>query len=145
MTTVSEAIEFDAFLPTENYVLDITQNGKDTGWKITLGGPEHPKAVAFADKQVRRNMEEGKRVRMALASGADLPDDEKEPDAVRRENIGWIVARIVDWTPIKVGGKVYAFSDDAAAELLVRPAFGFALTQIKRALDAEGRFTKRSA
>lgn len=143
MTT--DVVDFDAFLPTEDFVLDVMQDGKRTGWQITLGGPEHPKAVAFADAQLRQGLERARLARLALANGSELPAEQKEPDEARRENVAWMVARIIHWTPIRVGGKEYPFSDDAAFDLLTRPTFGGVVRQISKALEIEARFLKRSA
>lgn len=141
----AEVVDFDAFLPTEVFVLEVIQGEKKTGWLITLGGPEHPKAVAFADAQLRQGLEKARQARLALASGVEPAVEQKEPDEVRRENIAWMVARIVGWTPIRVGGKEYPFSDEAAFDLLTRPTFGGVVRQISRVLETEARFTRRSA
>lgn len=146
MKLESEAVDITAFVPTEETVLDIlTQDGKPTGWKWTLCAPSHPKAVAFADVQARRNLHKQKLIEQAQINGKKYHSEENTPEEARRENVGWIIARVIDFTPVKLFGETYTFSDKAAEDLLIKPELGFVLTQVSEALNADKLFTKTSA
>ena len=141
--TKIEAVDFTAFLPTESYVLDIlSPAGKPTGWKWELAAVNHDKTVAFAEAEARRALDLAKAAREAQYNGRPLPSEERTPDQARRENMRWVVARVLSWTPVRIAGETFEFSDKATEDLLVRPEMGHVLTQITRALGDEARFTK---
>ncbi|MER8762894.1 hypothetical protein [Mesorhizobium sp. M0968] len=138
--------DITSFVPTENTVLPIlTQDGRPTGWKWTLCAPGNPKAVAFADDQARRNLHKQKLIEQAQVNGKKYQSEENTPEQARRENVGWIIARVIDFTPVKLFGEVYTFSDKTAEDLLIKPELGFVLTQVSEALNADKLFTKTSA
>ncbi|TIM07614.1 hypothetical protein [Mesorhizobium sp.] len=146
MKTETEVADITALLLTEDSILEImTPDGKPTGWKITLAGPAHPKVVAFADDQQRRNLHKAKLVEQAQVNGKKYQAEEKTTDENRRENIRWIVARIATWSPVKVGGVVHEFTDKVAEDLLIKPEMGAVLSQIAEAINEDRRFTKPSA
>ncbi|NGO50425.1 hypothetical protein [Allomesorhizobium camelthorni] len=146
MKTDNDAVDLDSFLPTEDSVLEImSQDGRPTGWKITLAGPSHTKVIAFADAQTRRNLHKAKLIEQAQVNGKKYQAEEKTPDEQRRENTRWVIARILEWTPVKIGGVVHEFSDKAAEDLLIKPEMGWAYLQIAEAINEDKRFTKPSA
>lgn len=64
---------------------------------------------------------------------------------MRRENVANVVSAIVGWTPVRIGGETFEFSDKRAIELLVRPDMGWALEQIAKVQADDGIFAKVSA
>lgn len=144
MKTEAEAVDISAFLPVEDTILDIlAADGRPTGWKVTLGGPSHPKATAFAEAMSKRSLHKARMIEQAQVNGRKYQAEDRTADEVRRENAQWVISRIVDWTPIKIAGDVIAFSDKAAEDLLIRPDMAWAYVQIVEALNSEKLFTKR--
>lgn len=145
MTTT--VLDLDAILPTQDHVLDIVSlAGQSTGWKWTLAPRSHPKAVAYAEAEAQRDIDRAKVIREAQFNGVRYDgNDARTPDSARRENVQWIVARVLDFTPVKIGGEVISFSDKAVEDLLIRPEMSFALNQVVKALNTDNLFTNRSA
>jgi hypothetical protein len=142
-----DAIDLDAILPQDETVKEILKPGgiEGTGWKITLAGPAHPKTQAWVTENARRNLRRQAQIEAATINGRKFKPEDRDVADSRRENVEWVVSRIVDWTPVKIGGQTYAFSDAAAVELLTRPELGFAFNQIVEWIGDERVFTKGSA
>lgn len=139
-------VDLTAFVPSENSILEIlSADGMPTGWKIELNSPSDPRARAHSDSVAKRDLHRRKQVEQAQANNKKYVADELSPDEARRENVRGVVARIANWTPIRIGGETYAFSDDVAINLLIKPEMAPFLVQIADALNDEKRFTKRSA
>lgn len=143
---MTDAIDLSAILPADTSVLEILKPGgtEGTGWLITFAGPGHAKTVAWTTEQSRRNLRKEAQREAQRENGRKIKPDERDPDDVRRENIGWVVARIVDWTPVKLGGAPIAFSEAAAMDLLMKPEMGWAYVQMVDFLADERSFTRRS-
>jgi hypothetical protein len=145
MKDPTEATDITASILTEDTVLDIlSPNGTPTGWKITLAGPSNPKASAFADVTARRNLHKAKLIEQAQVNGKKYQAEEKTPEEQRRDNVQFVISRILDWTPVKIGGEVYTFSDKTAETLLMKPEMINIYVQILEAINEERRFTKPS-
>jgi len=146
-TETAAAIDLDAFLPVDTSTLEILKPGgtDGTGWLIIFAGPEHPKTQAWAQASAKRSLAKAKAIEQAQVNGKKFKAEDKEPDDVRRENVAWVVARIVDWSPLRIGGKDVPFSEAAATELLVRPGMGWVYDQMLEFLVDERSFMKTSA
>ena len=144
MTAVS--LDLDA-LSSDTATHEILKPGgvEGTGWVITFAGPSHPRAVAWSNENSRRTLRKEQQVEQARANGKKYKAEDRDVDDVRRENIQWVVAHIVDWTPIDIGDGPVAFSDAAATELLLNRRMGWALVQMIDFLADDRSFTKRSA
>lgn len=147
MSETNEAVDLSAAMPVDSAVLEIMKPGgvEGTGWKITFAGPGHPKAIAWSNEQSRRGLRKEQRIEQAQVNGKKYKPDEIEVDDRRRENVGWVVSRILDWTPVKIGGETIAFSESASTALLMRPDMGWAFGQMVEFLADERSFTRRSA
>lgn len=144
MTT--ETIDLSEFLPTHELRLQIiAPNGKPTGWIWTLAAANHPKNIAFNEARAAKNLERAKVLREAQMNGVRYEAETITPEASRREDAQWIVARTLDWTPIKIGDQTYTFSDKATEDLIIKPEMLFVMLQISKALNDDARFMKRSA
>lgn len=141
---MTDAIDLSGMMPADTSVLEILKPGgtEGTGWKVTFAGPGHPKTVAWQTEQSRRNIRKAAQIEASQANGRKVKPEDREPDDVRRENVEWVVARIVDWTPVKIGGKEYVAAD--ATDLLMRPEMGWAYVQMVEFLADERSFTRRS-
>jgi hypothetical protein len=147
MHTNNEAVDITDFLPADSAILTIRNPGTNepTQWKITIAGPSHPKTQAWADDMARRNLRKAAKLEAAQMNGRKLKPEERDIEDMRSENIQWIVSRIIDWTPIKIGDTVYEFSENSAKDLLSQPNMGWAFGQILDFISEEASFTKRSA
>lgn len=141
---MTEAIDLTGIIPQDQAVIEIKHAGtkKGTGWMITLAGPGHPKTQEWANENARKALRRQAQIEAAQANGKRYEPEERDPSDSRRENVEWVVSRIIDWTPIKIGGETFEFSDKAAAELLSRPEMGWAFAQIVEALADVRSFTQ---
>lgn len=145
-----DVADLSGVMPVDASVLEILKpgSGEGTGWKITFAGPSHPKTVAWLNGAARRAIARQQRLEQAQANGRKYRPEEREPDDLRRENVEVVTARILDWTPVRVPSvsqDAIAFSEKAAAELLLRPDMGWAFAQMIEFLAEERSFTPRSA
>lgn len=142
-----EAIDIGGFIPLDEIEMEIMKPGglEGTGWMITLAGPAHPKTVAWTDSVGQRNLRKQEQIEAAQANGRKVKTEDRTMKEVRHENVGWLVSRIVGWTPVKIGAETFVFSDEVAFDLLSRPSMGWAFTQIVERIGDERSFTKASA
>ena len=142
-----DIVDLDGILPTQDHILDIVSlAGQPTGWKWTLAPRSHPKPVAYAEAEAQRELDRAKVIREAQFNGVRYnAEDNKTPEAARRENVQWVVARVISFTPVKIGGEVISHSDKAVEDLLIRPEMNFVLNQVVKALNTDALFTNRSA
>lgn len=140
----SAAVDITGFIPTENCVLEMVSGDRKIGWSLTLCPVSHPKAKAYSEQSASRNLERSRLIEAATINGRNYIPEEKSADTARRENVQWAVARVLDWTPISIAGKVYEFSDENATELFIRPEMSGYYAQLTTALNDESRFTPRS-
>ena len=142
----SEIVDITDFLPTHSFRLEIIGvHGKPLGWWWTLAASSHEKHVAFTESRAAKNLERAKVIREAQFNGQRYEAEATTPQQDRREDVQWIVARTLDFTPIKIGEEVFNYSDKAVEDLLIRPELNFAAMQIIKALNDDVRFIKRAA
>lgn len=140
---MSEAVSLDSFLPQDTSTLNVlSQSGQETGWKVDFAGPSHPKTIAWADDAARKSLRKSQSIEQQQLNGKKIKVDDRSPADVKRENVQWVVSRIVDWSPVKVGEKTYAFNEANAIELLLKPEMGWAFVQMVDFLSAAESFTK---
>lgn len=145
----AEALDLSAFLPADTAVLELVRPGTTTkiGWKVTFAGPSHPKAVAWNNDAARQNLIQSREIELARLNGKKYVPAEQDVEAARRDNVRWVVARIVDWTPVKLSADspTVSFSEQGAVELLMRPEMTAFYGQMLEFLNGEQSFTKASA
>ncbi len=141
------AIDITSFLPADTAVMEVLKPGglEGTGWIVEFAGPSHARTVVWSNEAARKGLRKQQQIEQAQINGKKFKADDRDPDDVRKENVQWVVARIVTWTPVEVGGKVYEFNDANATELLMKPELGFAFGQMVEFLGNESSFTPRSA
>ena len=147
MSSEAAAVDLSGIIPSETTVFEIKQpgTGEATGWKITLAGPSHQKAIAYSNDSARRTLRRQHQIEAQQANGKKVKPDERTVDEVRADNVAWVVSRIVDWTPVKIGNIEYRFTDETATELLLQPKMGWALMQLIDAIADDATFTSASA
>lgn len=140
-------VDISAFVPEESAVFEVMKPGgiEGTGWKITFGGPSHPKAVAWQDASAQRQLRQDRMKEQAITNGRKWKAEDETVDSVRSRNVDWVISRIVTWTPVSLGGGKIEFSDSAAKELLLKREMQWALLQMMEFLNDERSFTQRSA
>jgi hypothetical protein len=141
------AVDLMAILPADTATIEILKPGgtEGTGWIITFAGPGHDKAVAWQNEQGKRNLRKQAQIEQAQVNGKKYRSEDRDVDDVRRDNVSWVVSRILGWTPVRLGGDPIVFSDVAATELLMQPRMAWALNQMVEFLADERSFTPRSA
>jgi hypothetical protein len=141
------AADISAAMPVDSAVMEVMKPGgvEGTGWFITFAGPSHEKTLAWAEQASRRALRRQAAIEQAQANGRKWRPEDRAPADVRRDNVEWIVARILDWSPVKIGGEIIGFSEAAAIELLLRPDMGWAFAQAVEFLAGETSFTRPSA
>jgi hypothetical protein len=145
--TDTDITDLSADLPGETAELKMLKPGTDVpiGWVVTLAGPSHPKALAFKDSSQRERLAKQAQVEAQQANGRKVKPDVLSPEDADLKTVKWLVSRIVTWTPIKIGAETYAFSDDAATRLLLRPEMAPYIGQIVDYLQSERAFMPTSA
>lgn len=145
--SVDAPISLDFALPKDTSTLEITAPGssESTGWIVEFAGPSHAKTVAWSNEAARKALRKAQSNEQQQLNGRKVKVDERTPEEVKKENVQWVVSRIVNWSPVEVLGKTYTFSDESALELLLKPEMGWAFVQMVNFLTAEESFTKDSA
>lgn len=137
-------------IPSDEGVLHIVVPGtnKRTGWQITFAGPGHAKTVAQNNELSRAALQKAERIEMAQVNARKWKGDGKQPQDVRRENVDWVVGRILTWTPVRI--KQFSvdqveFSDKVAKELLMQPYMAPYFVQMTDYLADQASFIAGSA
>lgn len=142
-----QAVSLAAFLPADTFDLEIVaaDGATPTGWTITLAGPSHPQTVAAAENVARKSLRRAAKVEAAQINGRKFQPEEHEPADLQREHVEIVASRILGWNPIDIGNGPIAFSREAAVDLFLNPAMGWAYGQVLDALSSTTAFTRRSA
>lgn len=140
-------VDLDGDLPGQTFDLHMLKPGTDTpiGWVITLAGPEHPKAMAHKDKMQREALDKAAEIERAQVNGRKYKAEALSPAEKNRNTVAWLVSRIVTWTPVRIAGQVYEFSDQAATTLLLQEKMAPYIKQIVDYLQGERAFMPASA
>ena len=144
------AIDLSFVMPLDAITREIlAPDGTPTGWKMMLAGPSHPAAVEWSNEQARKRLRDEQQQRAAQANGRKVKIDNRDLEDVRRESVGWVISRILDWAPAirlpMFPGEEFAFSKANAERVFLDPNMAFALNQIVDWLNDERSFTKSSA
>ncbi len=146
--------DFSTMVPEDTAVLEITRAGATeeeripTGWTITFAGPAHPKTLAWNDAQGSAGLRKSQAIEAQIRNGRKVKADDSTLEEKRQENAQWILARIVDWSPMVapwIQPEPIKPTDPAAMKFLLDPRTSFAFVQMVDFLVSEKSFTKRSA
>lgn len=133
------------FEETATLEMCVPGTNKPAGWVWTLAGPSHPQSVAYSKEEERKAAHRENLMEQARVNGRKWKGDERSDADKRREFIEGLVARIVTWNPVKIGGKVWDFSATNAIELLLKPEMGGYISQYVDYLTSQKAFMKASA
>ena len=131
----------DASIATMNLVV----GGRPSGWLWQFAGPGHEKHTAQQNRLSREKLHRDKLIEQARVNGKKWVAPEETPDGVRAENVAYVVERLIGWSPIRIDGADYPFSEENARSLLSDPKRLNVLTQALEFLSADSSFTQRSA
>lgn len=138
-------VKLAEFIPDQTKVVEIRSGDRPTGWTITICGPSHPKAIAWTNAKGKRDLQRAEQLDAQRLNGRKIKPEGSDLEEKRRENVGFVVSRIVDWSPVDLGAGPVSFSDTAATDLLADPQYGFVLGQLLEELEREGDFIRGSA
>lgn len=117
--------------------------GKPTDWVWTFAGPGHPQTVDHNNRVARESLHETRQHEQARLNGKKVKLPDESVEEVRDRNVKWIVARLVGWSPVRINGADYPFTQENAKALLLDPRKPF-LQQAIDFLTADESFTRRS-
>lgn len=120
------------------------RDGKDnkTGWTWVFAGPGHPTTVAIDREQNARFIAREQAKERAQVNGKKWKGAEETPEELRQRTIDYIVARLLRWSEIELGGEPYPCTPDNARKILGDPRYGLVFDQANTFLRDEKDFTK---
>lgn len=114
---------------SETSRMTVLIGGKPSSWVWVFAGPGHPKTVEQNNRLSRERLHRQALMEQAQVNGKKWKAEEETVDEARLRNVDWIVGRLVDWTPVKIDGELYAFSAENARKLLLDPKKASLFTQ----------------
>ncbi|PWC96967.1 hypothetical protein [Azospirillum sp. TSO5] len=124
---MTDITDFDladlAYGETLEYAIKHPVTGVATTWVWTIAGPSHPITIALNEKIEKRDREEESKFTQAriAAAKANKPEPERPllsaHDRAKR-NATDLAGRVINFTPVKLGGKLIEYSPDSVVELL---------------------------
>jgi hypothetical protein len=101
--------------------------------------------IAQSDRQAREVLRTARQKEQAAVNRKKWIEPERSPDDVREENVRLFGERVLGWTPVRLDGADYPFSQENVRKLLLDPAYGRVYNQLAQHFAADDSFTKRSA
>lgn len=146
METETKPFDIAALAAVDEADLHIVDaEGRRTGWVWTFAGPGHPATVAIDNEQNARYVAREQQKERSQANGKKWKGADETPEELRERSMNYIVARLLRWSPIDLGGEPFAFSAENARKLLADRRYGLLYDQANTFLLEEKSFTKRSA
>lgn len=142
---VAEFASFDDFSAADTSDMSVVVNGRQTDWVWSFAGPGHPKAIEQSNRISREKLHQDRQIEQQRLNGKKVKLPEETVDELRSRNVEWIVGRLVGWSPVKIAGELYPFSEENARRLLSDQKNIGLLTQAVDFVSDDASFTKRSA
>ena len=127
----------------EMHIVDGHDN--KVGWTWTFAGPGHPATVAIDREQSARFIAREQAKERIRTNGKQWKGETETPEDLRQRTIDYIVARLLRWSEIELGGEPYPCTPDNARKILGDPRYGLVFEQANAFLRDEKDFTKGSA
>ncbi|ODT22218.1 MAG: hypothetical protein ABS35_15310 [Kaistia sp. SCN 65-12] len=148
--TVAGFVDLSGIVPVDSISYEILKPGstEGTGWFIELADASHEQAVAWSNEQTRKGLRRQSQLEALQLNGRKIKPEDKDPVEQKRDNIGWVVSRIIGWNPVKlsfISPDPIQYSEKAAFDVLSHPKMGFALIQLVEVISDDRSFTKASA
>lgn len=125
--------------------MTVMSGGERTDWYWTFAGPGHPNAVAQSNRVSRESLAKARAKEQAQTNNKKWKAPDQSPDELLEDNVGFVLERLLSWSPIDLGGAPYPFSHENARKLLMDRRKGALLQQAIEFILDENSFTKRSA
>lgn len=139
------SFSFDAFEASDTAKMQVLDAaGNPTGWFWEFAGPGHPKTEALNNRYARERLRKAQQIEQAQVNGKKWKAEDEDPNEIKSRNIADLVERLVGWSDVEIGGKLFAFSPEAAIEFLSHPKRVGVLTQAMEFVASEKSFTPRS-
>lgn len=143
-------VDLSDIVPMDSIRHEILKPGstEGTGWIIEIADASHEKAVAWSTEQARKGLKRQSQIEAQQLNGRKIKPEDRDPEEQKRDNIGWVVSRIIGWTPIKlsfISPDPIPYSEKAAYDVFSHPKMGFALGQLVDVIGDDKAFTKASA
>lgn len=145
MSDAAPAFDIDELDALDTADMVVLSNGRPTSWVWTFAGPGHDKTVQASNKAVRDRLRIEAEQEQARVNGRKWKAEEETPAAALNRNAGYVVDRLIGWTPVKMSGEDFPFSAENARKLLTDPKKGALLLQALEFIADGKSFTKRSA
>ncbi len=146
MDTEKKPFDIDALASTDEADLEIVDlDGNKTGWVWTFGGPGHPATIAIDNEQNARFIQRENSKERAHANGRKWKGSDDTAEELRARSVNYIVARLLRWSDMVMGGQPFPCTPDNARKLLSDRRMGVVYDQANTFLIEERSFTKRSA
>ena len=139
------AFDIDELAALDTAEMIVQANGRPTSWVWTFAGPGHPKAVAFSNTIARERLRRDAEQEQARVNGRKWKAEDESPEAALNRNAGYVIDRLIGWSPVKLAGEDYPFTPENARKLLTDPKKGALMLQALEFLAESRSFTKRSA
>jgi hypothetical protein len=119
--------------------------GSPTTWVWTLAGPGHQKSIEASNIAARDAIRLQRAREQAVANRRKWVEPERTPEEMRLENAKSFAMRVLSWTPARINGEDYPFSQENVVSLLMNPSYGKVYIQLLEYFTSDESFTARSA
>lgn len=140
-------VDLSGIVPVDVIRYEVLRPGTTTGsgWFIEIADESHPNAIAWSNEAARKKLKRQASLEAQQLNGRKIKAEERDPDEVKHENVGWVVSRIVGWTPVKltfISPDPITYSEANAYKVFLHPKMGWALGQLVDLIGDEKAFTK---
>ena len=118
--------------------------GKPSGWSFFFSGPGHPQTVAQSNRVAREELNKQRQIEQSRANGKKFKSEQQTPDGLLSDNVAYVMERLLRWSPVKLDGADFPFTQENARALLMDRKKGTLLQQAVDFLLDDNSFTKRS-
>lgn len=146
MDTDKKPFDITALAAADEADLEILDGqGNPTGWVWTFAGPSHPATIEIDNVQNARYVAREREKERAQVNGRKWKGGDETADELRQRSIDYIVARLLRWSEIAMGGEPFPCTPDNARKVLADRKFGLLFEQANAFLIEDRSFTRRSA
>ncbi|MFY8142512.1 MAG: hypothetical protein ACOVMT_01350 [Caulobacter sp.] len=142
---ISEATSFDiSSLLYENTATFAVKDpaGRPTTWMVTIAGPSHPVSAEISRKvTARRDKHERDKIYAERRKQVFQADPEEENEFWQ----GVFASRVIDWTPVKIGGEDFPPTAENKLRIFAEPRFSFVSQQIMDEANVLENFMPKTA
>lgn len=138
------SFDIDSLDAAEEGQMTVMANGQATDWVWRFAGPAHEKTLAQSARVSRDQLTRRRQQEQAQVNGKKWKAPEETPDEVLKNNVDFVIERLLGWSPVKLSGQDYPFSEENARKLLMDRKKGALLQQAIEFILDDNSFTLRS-